>query len=509
MTTARFETRIGILRRPQVTDWLTFLAVVLFSAGAYGLATLAPKYPYLALLPFVGLAAAIVLWRHPIVALFTFVVAATQIENYRLHFADSITDNIGFWRNLSSSGLKGVPVSPAEILMVIVLLIWLLRHLFAQTLEVRTSPLFRSYGIYLLAVVCGLLHGFFTRANTTIALWEIRTQVYGIVFFFLALNLLKTRRHFEVLSWVIMLGTGLKGVQGTYRYFVTLGGHFEGNSLLGHDEAFFFPAYYIFVLLLFVFGGSRRQKLTGLALLPFVMIAEFANNRRTSTALVVICVAVLWFILFSLLKKRRLRIASFAIVGLTFSVVYGAVGWNRNSTYFQPVQAIRSQIAPSARDASSDLYRLQEDRNLMHAVKLDPIFGRGYGIRMENIAGMVDLSQESTEFLFYFPHNSILWIWWRTGLIGFVLFWIAMGLALVRNCFLARATSDPYLRRWAIFAITVTIMRLLVGWWDQGIYMYRVSAYVWIVLAVPEILGASLLTGAGSGSLPSDTEGAR
>ncbi len=81
-----------------------------------------------------------------------------------------------------------------------------------------------------------------------------------------------------------------------------------------------------------------------------------------------------------------------------------------------------------------------------------------------------------------------------------------MGLAIVRNCFLARAATDPYLRRWAVFAAMVMIMRLLIGWWDQGLFMYRLAIYVWIVMAVPEILGGQLLTGWSASSASEATE---
>ncbi len=501
----RYATKIGWFRRPNITDWVTFVGAAVFSLGALGLGILAPHHPFVVATPFLGFAVAIALWRYPIIGLFTLFVGATFIENYRQRFPDATTENLPFWRNLSSDGIAPLPVSPAELLMIGALVAWFLRNLFAQSLAVRGSALFRSYGWYLLVVAMGLVHGVLEGGNTTIALWEIRTQFYGIIIFLLALNLLKTKAHFELLGWIIILGTGLKGLQGTIRYFVTFGGHFEGNALLAHDEAFFFPAYYVFVLLLFMFAGAKRQKQVGILLLPFVVIADFANNRRTSTALLVICFVALTFILFTVLKHRRLHISGWAWLALVLGSIYAAAFWNSSSTFAQPIQAIKSQIAPTTRDRNSDLYREQEDHNLLFAVKQSPIVGQGYGIRMDNVAGMVDLSG-ITELLFYMPHNSILWVWWRVGLLGFVLFWVAMGLAIVRNCFLARAATDPYLRRWAVFAAMIMIMRLLIGWWDQGLFMYRLAIYVWIVMAVPEILGGQLLTGWSASSASEATE---
>src|SRR5687768_15991010 len=124
------------------------------------------------------------------------------IEQFRLHFADSLTDNIGTWRTMSSRGLKGVHVSTAELLMVGGQAVRMIKGLAARNLAVRGSVIFRSYSWYLAAIVLGFLHGHAAGGSTNIALWEIRTQVYGIIIHFLALNLMRTRAHFEALGWI-------------------------------------------------------------------------------------------------------------------------------------------------------------------------------------------------------------------------------------------------------------------------------------------------------------------
>ena len=476
----------GLFRRPTFTDWFTFVIAAGVSLFGLGLMSLSLEQPYVAILPFIALMCAVALWKYPSLSLFTLFAMATLAEHVR-EGTDPFTANTGFWLNLSSQGVSGIPVSPAELLMIAGMIIWCLRGLFSQTLKIHRSELFRSYGWYLLAVIAGFIHGTAGGSDWRISLWEIRTQFYGLAMFFLAANLLRSRRHIEVLGWIIIIGTGLKGLQGTLLYLISYGGQFTGNSLLDHDEAFFFPVYYIFVLLLFVFGGSRRQKQIGLVLLPAVMTADFANNRRGSTAILVIGLIVLWFMLFTIMKEHRVRILRWGLVALVLFSLYARVYWNSSSALAQPIQALKSQIAPTERDKRSDLYRQQEDQNLMFAISQHPIFGRGYGIPMENVAGMVNI-EKIAPFILYMPHNSIMWVWWRLGLGGAILFWLALGLAIVRNCFLARTATDPYLRRWAIFATITIIMSLLMGWWDLGLFRYRVIVAAWTILAVPEVL---------------------
>jgi hypothetical protein len=48
---------------------------------------------------------------------------------------------------------------------------------------------------------------------------------------------------------------------------------------------------------------------------------------------------------------------------------------------------------------------------------------------------MVDLTENwSTQF--FFPHNNMLWLWMRLGLVGFVVFWVLLGASvlLIMGC---------------------------------------------------------------------------
>jgi O-antigen ligase len=320
-----------------------------------------------------------------------------------------------------------------------------------------------------------------------VALWEVRAPLLLGAVLLLALNLLRTRRHIDVLGWLIIIGSGLKGIQGTWRYVVTLNRTITYNNLLEHEEALFFPAFYLFLLLLFIFGGNRWQKRAGVCFLPFVLLADFANQRRASTAALVLALVALAVIVFVVLRERRRHIVGVMLLAAVMLAGYAGVYWNSGSRLAQPIRAIKSQFMPNSRDESSNLYRELENRGLMWQIKSSPVLGQGYGHEMPLVAGMWD-GRDVSPFMLYMPHNSILWVWWRTGIAGFTCFWLTIGVAIARNCQLARATNDPYLRRWAIFAVLVTTMWMLLGFLDQGVLLSREVVYVAVVLTVPEVL---------------------
>ena len=485
MTTRLGNYRPGFFLRPNVTDWLTFICSALMAAASIGLAVALPTSPYVGIVPFIGVGILTLLWRRPTRAVFFLLFMATMVEVYSAQFSDATTERIPFW--MARGGLRKLFLSPSEILIVLTLLIWWLRGLFSQTLQIKTSPLLRSYGLFLVVVLAAEIHGVSSGGDRHISFWELRPLVLGPLVLFLALNLLRSRQDLEWLGWLIILGTGLKGVQGSFRYLVTFHGHFDGNELLEHEEALLFPAFYLFVLLLFIFGGSRRQKRVGLFLLPWVMIADVANNRRASTGALAFSLIALILILFTIYEKHRLRILRVTLVCLVVVSGYLGAFWNSSSTLAKPARALKSQISPDPRDQSSDLYRQLENQDLLAQIRSHALIGQGFGIEMPLLPGMVDV-RSIDPFMLIMPHNSVLWIWWRTGVIGFALFWMAYGLAITRNCFIARAYPDPYVRRWAIFAVLVTIMFVLIGYWDQALVSYRLVSYTWIILAVPEVL---------------------
>jgi hypothetical protein len=482
----------GILRRPAVIDWLSFALALLFASAlllllAASAALGMPQYAVLAIMPLAALGVGTLLWHRPVVAVGTLFAAALVIEANGAQFPDATTEFIPMWRNLSSTGLAPLPFSPAELLVCAVSAVWCLRMVCTDRFRVYGSAVLRSYGAYLACVGAGLAFGVATGGNLLVALWEVRTPILWGAVLVLALNLIRTTRHVDALGWIILLSSGVKGVQGTWRYVVTLDRTTGYNNLLEHEEALFFPAFCVFLLLLFVFGGGRWQKRIGVCLLPFVLLADFANQRRASTAALVVALLLFVAIMFVVARHRRGQIVGGVLVAAVLLAGYAGVYWNSGSRLAQPIRAIKSQFIPNTRDESSDLYRDLENQALMGRIRSNPVLGQGYGHELPLLPGMWD-ARDVAPFMLYMPHNSIMWVWWRTGIAGFTLWWLSIALAITHNCQLARSTNDPQLQRWAIFAVLVTSMWTLLGFLDQGVLLSRETVFVAVVLAVPDVL---------------------
>src|SRR5207302_1756410 len=124
-----------------------------------------------------------------------------------------------------------------------------------------------------------------------------------------------------------------------------------------------------------VHGGLLRFALTEVR--PFVYLAAtfvLASVLVTTRAALR---AVLWAIVIAVglvtllavahatLPRRRRVIGRILITLVVVGSIYVPAYWNKSGGLAQPARAIRTAFAPgSARDTSSDLYRIQEDENL-------------------------------------------------------------------------------------------------------------------------------------------------
>ena len=170
---------------------------------------------------------------------------------------------------------------------------------------------------------------------------------------------------------------------------------------------------------------SRRVVLPFMAVPVF--IAYIVSQRRA--AIVALVVGIIMIFIVMLWTKRRLfwRVAPVTLVIVTLYT--GAFWGDETSTAGFPAQAIKSVIAPdsvSERNQSSDDYRIAEKIDIVATIRSSTILGIGFGHPFLRPVPLPDI----TPFLLepYMPHNSILWIWMKAGIGGFVamLFLFAM-----------------------------------------------------------------------------------
>jgi hypothetical protein len=425
----------------------------------------------------------LLIWRKFSTAVFGLVLLAFLIEQYHVGVTGGdITDRVPLFTSLSDGvGLSGVYLNPFELALAGVMVVLLLRIGLHRTHIPRTHVTVAIAGL-LVAVAFGAVHGLGSGGDYKLVLWETRPYVYLATMYLFTVQLPADRRLLRTLLWVFVAGVAVKTAQGLVLTVSILRVAHRPDTLMTHEDSLFFMLFAALVAALWLFQQRGRLRTVTTALLPAVFIVNLANNRRISWlmlgGMLVLLLVVGWV---RLPNKRGFILAVVGALAVVLPV-YLPLYWNGSGFLSQPARALRSAISPSNRDDLSDQYRVAEDANLRLAIRRSPILGTGYGIPLQYAVNIVDLT-DIDPFIKYLPHNDILYVWWRLGLVGAFVFWVFVGGACTMAARLVRS-ADRELALFGAFCLCALLGYLLLGYLDMGLYWFRVAVFMGCLLGV-------------------------
>jgi hypothetical protein len=472
-------------RHIERSTWVVF-GLVLVPTAAGLIAVIWLGLPAQVLFAFPLLLGLLLVLRSPVLGLYGLLAAALVIPAQPLGFPDSFIDNIPFFINLSDGGslnVSGLGITPAEILMVVTF-IGMIASLSASGERIAGGRLMIPYLVFGGAVVMGEANGLVHGGDFKLSLWELRPQIYGLAVFVMATALIRDRSQLKHLLVILLISEAFVGGIGTYRYFVTLNRN-VGSALpiLGHEDSFLLGLFVVAIVIGLIW--FRRPLLVLLiAVAPLVITTIIVNHRRAGIGAVgveIVTVMVLAYVLEPRLRGVLLKIGVVsAVLGLAFVGAF----WNQQSgSIAELIRPIKSLVDPSARDLSSDLYRIAETANLKLTFRSSPLFGIGFGhpyyvvYPQEGVAKFDPLWN-------IIPHNSLLWVPMRMGIVGLVTFWGLIAMAIVEAIWMARAIGDKLVRGALVLALATIFGVLFFGYFDIGIESYRNLIVLGLVIAI-------------------------
>jgi O-antigen ligase len=232
------------------------------------------------------------------------------------------------------------------------------------------------------------------------------------------------------------------------------------NSLVDHSSAIHLGAILMMAIAAWFLPKSSTTS-RWLLLVAAVPVAWVWLVSERRAAVVGLAVGILFLgLLLGRLDPRRLRIVAPVVVVL--AVAYLGAFWTSDSTLGFPAQAMKTVIAPGAvsdRDQSSNHYRDIENIDIVATIHAKPVTGLGFGHKFYRPIPLPDISV--FPFYEYVPHNSVLWIWIKMGIGGFVAMLFLFGSAIrqgVRSMLHFRSGPDLVLA----FAATGYLVMYLV-----------------------------------------------
>ena len=365
--------------------------------------------------------------------------------------------------------------SPFELFLVLTYFSWFLGAIAQRSLNFRKNELLLPVMVFLLFMVFGLVYGLATGGNSNMALWEFRPIVYLPAMYLLTSSLITRREHVNMLVWLIMTSLFIKGVTGVIYVATVLDWDFSSvQQITEHSAAVHFNTVFIYLLGVWIFKDTPAKRfLLPVMALP-VLFSYIATQRRAAYLVLIIALVLIALVLYR--EKRALFWSVVPAAALVF-MAYLAVFWNNQGALGMPARAVKSQLFPSlssARDQSSDVYRMMENYNSLSTIWRVPLTGTGFGHPFDMVVQLPDIS--FFVWYRYITHNTILWIWMNTGIGGFLAMLVMVGSGISVGARTLFRLSEPSLKTAAFLATFYLVMHFIFAYvdisWDNQNMIY-------------------------------------
>ena len=422
--------------------------------------------------------------RHLDLALYCLLAATMVIDQFRVFgFLDAVTTKIPFYLNLNTStGIGPLVFNPVELLLVMMIAAWFWRATISREWHLHKIPNAGMATVFLLMMVFFTGFGLVRGGDWKAALWEIRALYYLCFVYFIASQVIRTRRQVQICVWIIIIGIAIKGFQGCWRYFITLNRDLGSlRAILGHEDSLFIVTVFGLLAAYYFLGYRGREYKFLVATLPMNLLTFVFNQRRITYGVLGLSLALV----VGMLPKEQFRKALKVVIpcALLF-VLYTAAFWNQTGTLALPAQKVKSMFVQQegTQDNESNEWRKLELINLKATIRAYPL-GIGFGNQYLMVVSEGDIGNEFPLWR-WIPHCALFWVWIKTGFVGFTIFWLFFGTAIVQAMIDYRAMRDTYFKALALMIILFIVGQVIIAYYDLQITFYRNMIYLGAAMAL-------------------------
>lgn len=399
-------------------------------------------------------------------------VAGVFVVVFLVMLGDPLTSSwYPFTKNLSSAESilfvsNQMIFNPLEICLAALTLGWVLHMMARHQVRIEKGQLFAPLMAFTGFLLFGLVNGLARGGNSNAAFWELRALLYLPLIYVLLTNLFTKRRQYQALFWLIMIAVFINSIIALwYQSTLTAAEQAGSETLVAHGATLPMNAMIVLIAAAWMLKGGSQARRYLLPVLAIPAVIVYLESQRRA-AVVALVAGLLMFAVFLFWTNRK-KFWKIAPVALIFAALYTTAFWGDTTSMFGfPAQAIKSVVAPdevSDRNQSSDQYRVFEKIDIVATIKSAKITGIGFGHPFLRPVPLPAINPFLLEP--YMPHNSILWIWMKTGIAGF----ISM-LFLFAKAMRTGARNALEVQRGDFAAVTFTSVAFVM--------MYAVFAYV-------------------------------
>jgi hypothetical protein len=426
---------------------------------------------------------------------YVFIFMVFFFDQYSTEFG-SFTAEVGYFSNVNAitylPTIKEGVLTPMELQLALLFFVWVAVVALRKNIQLTPVAPKLTATMFFLAIIGSLAHGLASGGDLVVSLWETRALFYlGIMLIFVP-QIIQTREQLQNLIWFCIAGIAFKAFQGAERYAAlgfTFGSwpHIYG-TLTNHEDPVFIITLFILLIGLLLFGSQARQRRALLVLLPVLILGYVAGQRRAAYASFVV---TLFAFIILIPRRERQIILKVLIVFLAVFGLYLAAFWNSSSRAGAIAQQFKSTVTGEGgirgeyKDRTSTLYRDYENYNLAYTFRAVPVEGVGFG---KPYYRPLFAWGEKFPLSDYLPHNQILWVFVKMGVVGGFLFWLFFNSFVFRGAMIFSRLADPYLKAVCAVCIVAVINQLVVSYADMQLAWYRNMVYLGMLMGLVPVL---------------------
>lgn len=304
--------------------------------------------------------------------------------------------------------------------------------------------------------------------------------------FYLLINYFKSKRLFLVLSWVIVISITTFTIGGIiYFYFlkgITLQYRFglpEAGVDINHIGFLVVPALFI-TIALFTGSGVSKKLFLCLSIISAILATVLSGTKGALLGLVIP-------ITFLITKYKKIIMVTLLCLLLLIMITPF-----KNKLH---LQALQDSVV-----AEVEIYRFSIWHDYLQIIKEHPVFGMGYGMQsynrdffIQNNFELPNIAESKNSRSFFMPHNTLIDLAVRTGIIGGCLFLYCFYVFFRLGWLLCRDKNDDFVQSWALCIMACGLSLLIQGMFvDLMIGLQLI--YLFIFFAMINILWQIKLT---------------
>lgn len=427
----------------------------------------------------------------PDFSLYGLLACVLAFDQYGIPNFPSFTTDIYYFKNLKE--IPYIPMGGAGVfnlielhfvLLFLALFLWIAVK---RDFELQPIPAWPLFLLFFGGLLIGFMNGIGTGGDFLTAIWEIRALFYLCLLYVLVPQIIQTRQQIRVLMWIFIIFISFKAFQGVFRFIgmgFTTGGY---ATLMNHEDPVFINTLVILLIGFLTFKVRDTQLGTLLLLLLPLALGFYVAQRRAAYAGAMVS-GVAFFLL--LPSNTRIKVLKASVPIFILLVIYTAAFWNSESSLGRPIDMIKSgfiepSIEENYQDYSSNRYRERENYNLARTVANNPVIGVGFGNKYEQPLDLVQLNFSLQE---YIPHNEIYWLFTKTGIVGFLSFWMFFNGFVAKGVKVFLRQRDPYLKAVTMMIVIAVINQMVVSFFDLQLTYYRNMIYLGTLMGLMSTL---------------------